>query len=259
MRVRSTDLDSDPPPNRSRVGLTRGDQRRTIALVDHSPAATIALECGAALAALEVEVSIGHASPKAAATWVGVGHALREDSPRPAKGFREPVEWIGWATRLAALGALAGWIAWRIVAHRRCRAAVVVSATAAAAEQIAQIATEPRDDPDARLDLLFAVTRIVRTVPARVARPRLDLAARRRVLIETAPFAVRGSAIHFSRASRILPNSSSRSQLNGLLFPRVFELEVGYGSIPMSEPLRQSESIKACLVEHVGHAGGVER
>lgn len=129
-----------------------------------------ALEGGAALPPIEVSFTADGNPQKmlAAAGTVEVARALGEgeDEARPAKGFREPVAWVGGGSRLSFAGiavlavlvaSIAAWIA------RRRKRRVPPAAGPSATELLARIAVAPNDDPGANREVLYSVTWIVRS------------------------------------------------------------------------------------------------
>ncbi len=129
-----------------------------------------ALEGGDALPPIEITYDAGNGPQKsiAAKGTIAVPSALAEgeDAARPAKGFREPVAWVGggsrlWIAAFALLGLLAAVLVAWVVRRRRRRAQPAVLPSAAV--ELDRLANEPRDDSLANRDLLYAVTRIVRS------------------------------------------------------------------------------------------------
>jgi hypothetical protein len=154
-----------------RVAAPRAEPAREPGrIVETTSWRAFALEGGSALPTVVVTATID-GEPRQFATADGaieIASALAEgeDAPRPAKGFREPVTWVGGGSRLATIAAvavglvLAASILW-IVRRRRGRARPVVLPSAAF--ELDRLAREPRDDSAANRDVLYAVTRIVRS------------------------------------------------------------------------------------------------
>ncbi len=129
-----------------------------------------ALAGGVALPPIEVTYTADGAQQKVVATagTVAVPSALAEgeDAARPAKGFREPVAWVDgssrvWTAAIVALGLVALLVVLLVVRRRRRHAAPIP--TLSAARELERLAQERRDDSAANRDVLYAVTRIVRS------------------------------------------------------------------------------------------------
>ncbi|MBL8863192.1 MAG: hypothetical protein JNK02_14445 [Planctomycetes bacterium] len=149
------------------LGVRR--ERSGEALVERVAWRAFALEGGAALPEIEVEVAIdGRAQRlRASGPEPAVARALLEgeDAPRPPKGFRPPLAWEGGGARLGAVAlclALLAAVA-LVLAIRRARRRRGDRAPAGPdpAEQLARLAPDPRDGALNR-DVVFALTRIAR-------------------------------------------------------------------------------------------------
>lgn len=139
-------------------------------VIDTTTWRAFALEGGAAMPPIEVAFTADGSQQKVVATAgaIAVPSALAEgeDAARAAKGFREPVAWVDggarlWKVAFAVIGlALVLVVLW--IVRRRGRRAEPIP-TLSAARELERLAQERRDDSAANRDVLYAVTRIVRS------------------------------------------------------------------------------------------------